>query len=77
MWVLEKKAFADVMEERIETDPTLRQPFDSAVKYVQHGAAPNLHAHVDAYQELTEHLIADFGMKGDEGVQPTVQPVQE
>ena len=77
MWVLEKKAFADVMEERIETDPTLRQPFDAAVKYVQHGAAPNLHEHVDAYQELTEHLIADFGMKGDEVVQRTEQPLQE
>ena len=44
MWVLKKKAFAEVMEERIETDPTLRQPFDAAVKYVQHGAVPNLHA---------------------------------
>ena len=40
MWVLQKKALDDVMEERIETDPTLRQPFDAAVKYVQHGAAP-------------------------------------
>ena len=77
MWVLQKKAFADVIEERIETDPTLRQPFDAAVKYVQSGAAPNLHAHVDAYQELTEHLISDFGMKDDEVVQPTVQPIEE
>ena len=58
--ILEKKAFADVMEECIETDPTLRQPFDAAVKYVQHGAAPNLHEHVDAYKELTENLIADL-----------------
>jgi hypothetical protein len=58
--ILEKKAFADVMEEYIETDPTLRQPFDAAVKYVQHGAAPNLHEHVDAYKELTENLIADL-----------------
>ncbi len=48
------------MEEYIETDPTLRQPFDAAVKYVQHGAAPNLHEHVDAYKELTENLIADL-----------------
>jgi hypothetical protein len=77
MWVLQKKAFAEVMEERIETDPTLRQPFDAAVKYVQRGAAPNLHAHVDAYQELTEHLISDFGMKEDEVVQPTAQPIEE
>jgi hypothetical protein len=38
--IQEKKAFADMMEERIETDPTLRQLFDAAVKYVQHGAAP-------------------------------------
>ena len=65
------------MEERIETDPTLRQPFDAAVKYVQRGVAPNLHAHVAAYTELTDRLSADFGMKEDELVQPTVQPVQE
>jgi hypothetical protein len=76
MWVLEKKAFADIMVERTETDPTLRQPFDAAVKYVQRGAAPKLHAHVDAYKELTERLIADFDMK-DDVVQPTAQPVQE
>ncbi len=77
MWVLGKKAFADVMEERIETDPTLRQPFDAAVKYVQRGVPPNLHAHVAAYTELTDRLIADFGMKEDEVVQPTVPGVQE
>jgi hypothetical protein len=77
MWVLKEKKFADMMEERIETDPTLRQPFDAAVKYVQRGAAPKLHAHVDAYKELSERLIADFGMKEDEVFQPTIQPVQE
>jgi len=62
------------MEERIETDPTLRQPFDAAVKYVHQGAAPKLHAHVEAYKELTERLIVDFGMKEGEAVQ---QPVRE
>jgi len=53
------------MEESIEADPTLRQPFDAAVKYVQQGAAPKLHAHVEAYKELAAHLITDFGMKED------------
>lgn len=77
MWVLQEKALADVMEERIKTDRTLRQPFDAAVKYVQRGAAPKLHAHVEAYQELTERLIVDFGMKEDEAVKPPVQIVQE
>jgi hypothetical protein len=77
MWVLQEKAFADVMEERIEADPTLRQPFDAAVKYVQHGAAPKLHAHVEAYKELTERLIADFGMKEGEVAQPSVQGAEE
>lgn len=77
MWVLQEKALADVMEERIETDPTLRQPFDAAVKYVQHGAAPKLHAHVEAYKELTERLIVDFNMKEDEVIQPPVQQVEE
>ena len=65
MWVLQEKAFADVMEERIEADPTLRQPFDAAVKHVQQGAAPKLHAHVEAYQELADRLIIDFGMNED------------
>lgn len=74
MWVLQEKAFADVMEERIETDPTLRQPFDAAVKYVQRGAAPKLHAHVEAYKELNERLIVDFGVKEEE---VSESPVQE
>jgi hypothetical protein len=73
MWVLQKKSFADVMEERIKTDLTLRQPFDAAVKYVQRGAAPSLHAHIEAYKELIERLIADFGMKEDEFVEPPAQ----
>lgn len=68
MWVLQEKAFADVMEERIRTDPTLRQPFDAAVKYVQHGTAPKLDAHVEAYEELIERLIVDFGVREDEVV---------
>jgi hypothetical protein len=73
MWVLQERAFADVMEERIKTDPTLRQPFDAAVKYVQRGAAPKLHAHVEAYEELSDRLIADFSLKEDEVSEPPVQ----
>jgi hypothetical protein len=61
MWVLREKAFADVMEERIETDPTLRQPFDAALKYVQRGAAPELHAHVDAYSDGFKLIEKDRG----------------
>jgi hypothetical protein len=38
-WVLQEKSFADVMEESVEPDPTLRQPFDAAVKYTQRGTA--------------------------------------
>jgi hypothetical protein len=77
MWVLQEKAFADVMEERIKTDRTLRQPFDAAVKYVQHGAAPKLHAHVEAYKELADRLIVDFGMKEDEVIEPSKHPARE
>jgi hypothetical protein len=73
MWVLQEKGLADVMEERIETDPTLRQPFDAAVKYVQRGAAPKLHAHVEAYEELNDRLIVDFGVKEDDSSEPAVK----
>jgi hypothetical protein len=65
-----QKCVADVMEERIQGDPTLRQPFDAAVKYVQHGTAPNLHAHAEAYVELSERLIVEFGMKEEELSKP-------
>jgi hypothetical protein len=74
MWVLKKKSLADVMEERIKTDPKLWAPFDAAVKYVQRGAAPKLHAHLDAFEELTDRLIVDFGIKEDEVVGPPAQP---
>jgi hypothetical protein len=70
MWVLQKRSVADVMEERIKTDPTLRQSFDTAVGDVQRGAAPRLHAHVEAYKELSNRLIADFNFKEDEIVDP-------
>jgi hypothetical protein len=73
MWILQNKTLADVLEERMGADPTLRQPFDAAVKYVQRGAAPKLHAHVEAFSELTERLIVDFGMKEAEIVQPPVK----
>ena len=41
MWVLKKKSLADVMEERIKTDPKLWAPFDAAVKYVRRGQHPS------------------------------------
>jgi len=66
MWVLQKKAFADVMEERIKTDPSLRRPFDE-LKYVRRGVPPNLHAHLAAFDELAERLAIDFDLKEDEG----------
>jgi hypothetical protein len=69
MWILQEKAFADVIEERIKTDPTLRQSFDAAVKYVRRGTPHKLSAHLEVYAELTERLIADFGIK-EEGIVP-------
>lgn len=62
MWVLKEKSLADVMEERIKNDPTLRQPFDAAVPYSPRGMPRKLDKHVDAYSELSERLIADFGV---------------
>lgn len=77
MWVLRKKSLADVMQERIMADRTLRQPFDAAVKYVRRGAAPGLHAHLEAFRELAGRLIADFGIKEEEVGQPPVRRGQE
>jgi hypothetical protein len=77
MWVLQEKSLADVMQERIKSDPTLRKPFDAAMKYVHRGIAPKLHAHVEAFEELTERLITDFGIKEDEVIQLPIQEEQE
>jgi hypothetical protein len=74
MWVLQKKSLADVLQERIKVDPTLRLPFDAAVKYVQRGAAPRLHAHVDVFSELTDHLIEDFDIREEELGRPPAEP---
>jgi hypothetical protein len=43
------------------------------VKYVQHGTPPKLHAHDEAYEELTDRLIVDFGMKEDEVSEPPMK----
>lgn len=66
MWVLKEKSFADVLEERIHTDPDMTWPFDAACKYAQKGAAPKLHKHVDAFKDLTEKLIKDFDIHEDD-----------
>jgi hypothetical protein len=73
MWVLQDKSFADVMEERIKADRTLRQPFDAAVTSVHHGAPPKLHMHVEAFKELNKRLIADFDLKEGEVPAPPVR----
>jgi hypothetical protein len=73
MWVLQKRSFADVLEERIQSDIALRQPFDAAVKYVARGMPPQLPAHVLAYGELTDRIIADFGVTESNVVRPPVQ----
>jgi hypothetical protein len=73
MWVLKEKSLEDVLQERIANDPTLRQPFDAACPYAEHGTPRKLNAHVDAYKELNERLIRDFGMKEDQVPEPPVQ----
>jgi len=68
MWVLTEKSFADVLEERIHSNPDMTWPFDAACKYAQNGAARKLHKHFAAYEDLAERLIEDFNLhEGDIG----------
>jgi len=69
-WVLQEKSLADVLQERIRADTTLRQPFDAASPYAKEGIPQKLHAHVDAYKELTEKLIKDFDIKEEQVPEP-------
>jgi hypothetical protein len=73
MWVLKEKSLADVLQERIENDPTLRQPFDAACSFAERGTPRKLDKHVDAFEELNERLMKDFGVKEDEVPKPPVQ----
>jgi hypothetical protein len=73
MWVLKERSLAEILQERIANDPTLRQPFDAACPYAEHGTPRKLNAHVDAYKELNERLIQDFGMNEDQVPEPPVQ----
>jgi hypothetical protein len=69
-WGIAGNTLADILQERIEDDPTLRKPFDAASAYPREGMPQKLHAHVDAYQELTERLIKDFDIKEEQVPEP-------
>jgi len=68
MWALKDKPFSEIVEQRIQSDKALASPFEAASDFVAQGVAPKLHAHVEAYKELADELVKDFGMeKGDVG----------
>jgi hypothetical protein len=74
MWALKEKSLAEVLEERIHANPDMTWPFDAACKYARKGAAPKLHKHFDAYEDLTKKLIKDFDVReGDIGSGPVEQ----
>lgn len=62
MWKLKEISFADLLQERIQRNPDLRWPFDAGCSYAEKGTPRGLGAHIEAYKELSEKLIADFGV---------------
>ena len=60
---LQKIAFSTILEDRITSDQKLERPFEAASKYVNRGTARMMSAHLDVLHQLTEGLIADFGMQ--------------
>jgi hypothetical protein len=66
MWALKDRPFTEIVEQRIQSDKGLASPFEAASDFVAQGTAPQLHTHVEAYKELADELVKDFGMeKGD------------
>ena len=66
IWRVKNNSFAEVLEERIHTNPDMTWPFDAACKYAQKGAARELHRHFDAFEDLTKKLIKDFDIREED-----------
>jgi hypothetical protein len=66
MATLSDHAFSDVLEDRIREDPKLSRPFEAASSYVPTGAARKVFKHLEIMRNLTDQLIADFGMVDDQ-----------
>jgi hypothetical protein len=59
---MQEMAFSDIMEDRIQQDPKLSQPFEAASSLVPRGTPRKMHRHVEIMKQCSEEMQADFGM---------------
>ena len=59
---LSDHALSDILEDRIRADRKLGRPFEAASSYVPTGPARKAFKHLEIMENLTDQLVAEFGM---------------
>jgi hypothetical protein len=72
--VLTDHAFSDVLEDRIREDPKLGRPFEAASSWVPPGPARKVFKHLEIMENLTNEIVADFGMVEEQEKDPSASP---
>lgn len=70
---LSDHALSDILEDRIRADRKLGRPFEAASSYVPTGPARKAFKHLEIMENLSDQLVADFGMVDEQinGSSPT------
>jgi hypothetical protein len=67
---LKKHSLTDILEDRIRSDRKLGRPFEAASTYVPPGPARGAFRHMEIMDNLSQELVADFGIMDDQGSAP-------
>lgn len=71
---LSDHALSDILEDRIREDRKLGRPFEAASSYVPTGPARKAFKHLEIMENLTDQLVADFGMVDEQGKRIITDP---
>lgn len=63
---LSDHALSDILEDRIRQDRNLGRPFEAASSWVPPGPARKVTKHLEIMENLSNEMIADFGMVDDQ-----------
>ena len=62
MAALSQMALSDILEDRIQEDPSLGRPFEAASSFVSRGTPRGVLEHLEIMKQLTKIMQDEFGM---------------
>jgi hypothetical protein len=71
---LSSHAFSDILEDRIREDRKLSRPFEAASSYVPTGPARKAFKHLEIMENLSNEIVADFGMVDEQANESSPTP---